>query len=232
MRATLLTLALLQCIAQSSSLLPNIKATYATSPTPFTIDVSPRFIDDVRYRVQHARAPIPINGLDLAGSDGPTLANFTTLRDYWLDEYDWPTTQAGINERLKQFTTTVKSNDSDYLHSVPLHFVHHKSEREDAIPFLFIHGWPGSFLEVENIIDTLTDPPNSSVPAFHVVAPSIPGFGFSPAPTRAGYGLTQAGRSFHALMLQLGYEKYVIQGGDIGAFVSFGETPFAFDMIC
>lgn len=219
MRIKLLAAALFQGVAESSSLLANVRATFGNSPAPFAIDVEPRFIDDIRNRVSHTRAPIPIEGLDPAGSDGPTLANFTSIRDYWIDEYDWYATQASINSRLKQFTTTVRSNDSDYTHPVPLHFVHHQSPREDAIPFLFIHGWPGSFLEVENIIERLTNPPNSSVPAFHVVAPSIPGFGFSPAPTHAGYGLTQAGHSFHALMQQLGYSKYVIQGGDIGGYI-------------
>lgn len=192
--------------------------------------------------MQHTRAPLAIEGLEPPGSDGPTLANFTAIRDFWIDEYDWYAVQSAINGRLKQFTTTVGSNGTGYEEPVGLHFVHHRSEREDAIPFLFvslhagcnivrsgmvlliccaqIHGWPGSFLEVENIIDRHTNPPNSSVPAFHVVAPSIPGFGFSPAPTRAGYGLTAAGHSFHALMQQLGYDKYVVQGGDIGAFVS------------
>ena len=102
---------------------------------------------------------------------------------------------------------------------MPLHFVHHRSSRGDAIPLLFIHGWPGSFLEVSNIIDRLTNPPNSSLPAFHVVAPSIPGFGFSPAPQRVGFGPTEAAESFHALMLQLNYSKYVIQGGDFGGVI-------------
>lgn len=84
---------------------------------------------------------------------------------------------------------------------------------------LFIHGWPGSFLEVENIIDSLTNPPNSSVPAFHIVAPSVPGFGFSPAPEHRGYGPIEAAHSFNALMLQLGYSRYVIQAGDLGGII-------------
>src|SRR6478735_8409004 len=90
--------------------------------------------------------------------------------------------------RFSQFTTIVEPEIDNVTHSVPLHFVHHRSPRSDAIPLLFVHGWPGSFLEVGNIIGNLTNPPNSSVPAFHVVAPSIPGFGFSPAPTQPGFG--------------------------------------------
>lgn len=102
---------------------------------------------------------------------------------------------------------------------VPLHFVHHRSSRDDAIPLLFIHGWPGSFLEVSNIIGNLTSPPNASVPAFHVVAPSIPGFGFSPAPRHSGFGPVETSYAFNELMRQLGYSKYVIQGGDFGGVI-------------
>jgi pimeloyl-ACP methyl ester carboxylesterase len=203
----------------SSNPLPNIRATYGSSPAPFAIDVEPRFIDDVRQRVTNARLPIPPGGYEPDYSEGPTLANFTRLRDYWLDHYDWFAEQASINSKLKQFTTTVQSPNSNYTHDVPLHFVHHRSERADAIPLLFVHGWPGSFLEVTKIIDLLTNPPNSSVPAFHVVAPSIPGFGFSPAPSHNNFGTTEAGHSFHALMQQLNYTRYVYQGGDIGGWI-------------
>lgn len=205
--------------AQCSNLIPTIRAEYGDSPAPFTLDVEPRFVDEVRYRVKNARSPVFPGGFEPTASDGPTLSNFTTLRDYWTDEYDWYAEQAAINKKFKQFTTTVRSPDSKYNHSVPLHFVHHRSSREDAIPLLFVHGWPGSYLEVTKIIDRLTDPPNSSVPAFHVVAPSIPGFGFSPAPTHADYGVTEAGHSFHALMQQLNYSRYVFQGGDIGGYI-------------
>lgn len=206
-------------IARASSPLPNIRATYGDSPAPFTIDVEPRFIDDVRFRVKNARSPVPPGTYEPEYTEGPTLANSTTLHDYWLDHYDWFAEQTSINSKLKQFTTTVQSPDSNYTHKVPLHFVHHRSSRADAIPLLFVHGWPGSFLEVTKIINLLTNPPNSSVPAFHVVAPSIPGFGFSPAPVKAGYGTTEAGHSFHALMQQLNYTKYIYQGGDIGGFI-------------
>lgn len=210
---------LLGGVVLCSQLLPNIRANYSDSPEPFAIDVEPRFVDDVRYRVRTSRAPSLIEGLEPLNSDGPTLANYSAIRNYWIDEYDWFAEQTSINKDLKQFTTTVHSKDSKYTHPVPLHFVHHRSPRDDAIPLLFVHGWPGSFLEVRHLIGLLTHPPNSSVPAFHVVAPSIPGYGFSPAPTHAGYGTTEAGHSFHALMQQLGYPRYVQQGGDIGGFV-------------
>lgn len=111
------------------------------------------------------------------------------------------------------------SKSSHYKEPTPLHFVHHKSPREDAIPLLFIHGWPGSFLEVGPIIERLVNPPSESTPAFHVVAPSIPGFGFSPAPTHAGFGYIESAHAFDQLMKQLGYHKYVIQGGDAGGII-------------
>lgn len=98
--------------------------------------------------------------------------------------------------------------------------MHHRSPRADAIPLLFIHGWPGSFLEIGSAIRALTHPPDASLPAFHVVAPSIPGFAFSPAPTAPGFGYAEAAHSFDALMRgRLGYDRYVIQGGDAGGII-------------
>ena len=120
--------------------------------------------------------------------------------------------------RYKQFTTTVtldpNPNSTD---TVPLYFVHHRSNHTDAIPLLFIHGWPGSLLEVDNILDGLLNPPNAASPAFHVVAPSIPGFAFSPAPTKNAFALRQAANVFNSLVHQLNYTQYVFQAGDFGA---------------
>ncbi|KAK3169746.1 hypothetical protein OEA41_009130 [Lepraria neglecta] len=116
-----------------------------------------------------------------------------------------------------QFTTTVATGpNSNFTDPLPLHFVHHLSKRVDAIPLLFIHGWPGSFMEVGNIINGLVNPPNKSSPAFHVVAPSIRGFAFSPAPKKPGFGPREAGHTLNSLMQQLNYTRYVIQGGDFG----------------
>lgn len=122
--------------------------------------------------------------------------------------------------RFEQYTTILDiSSRSAYNADVPLHFVHHKSPRSGAIPLLFIHGWPGSFIEVGPVIDHLTSPQNASLPAFHVVAPSIPGFAFSPPPTKSGYGYIEAAHTFDALMQQLGYARYAIQGGDAGGII-------------
>ncbi|KAF5702077.1 epoxide hydrolase [Fusarium globosum] len=205
----------LLCAASGPFSLPNVNATFATSPKPFQIHVERDFIEETRQRVSHTRSPLFIN----VSSDGPGVENFTSVRDFWVNEYDWNATEASINKRLKQFTTIVEPEIDNVTQSVPLHFVHHRSSRPDAIPLLFIHGWPGSFLEVGNIIGDLTNPPNASVPAFHVVAPSIPGFGFSPAPTKPGFGPAAAAFAFNELMLQLGYSRYVIQGGDFGGVI-------------
>ncbi|KAF5694111.1 epoxide hydrolase [Fusarium denticulatum] len=203
------------CAVSETFSLPNVNATFAKSPKPFQIHVDRGFIEDTRQRVAHTRPPLSIN----VSSDGPSAENFTSVREFWANEYDWNATEASINKRFEQFTIIVEPEIDNVTHSVPLHFVHHRSRRSDAIPLLFIHGWPGSFLEVGNIIENLTNPPNSSVPAFHVVAPSIPGFGFSPAPTQPGFGPAAASYAFNELMLQLGYSRYVIQGGDFGGVI-------------
>jgi len=131
--------------------------------------------------------------------------------------------------RYNHFTTTVITGPrSNFSKPIPLHFIHHRSNRTDAIPLLFIHGWPGSFMEVKGILDGLLNPPSPSSPAFHVVAPSIPGFAFSPAPQKPGWGARESGYAFHALMQQLNYTRYVIQGGDFGGVIlryMAGDNP-------
>ena len=127
---------------------------------------------------------------------------------------------------MRQYTTIVQPYDSNYTAPVPLHFVHHKSPRSDAIPLLFVHGWPGNYLEVSNIIGLLTNPPNDTLPAFHVVAPSIPGFAFSPAPVEPGFGPIAAAHTFNALMKKLGYSRYVAQGGDWGGVIIRYQAAF------
>ncbi|KAL6872199.1 alpha/beta-hydrolase [Trichoderma novae-zelandiae] len=195
--------------------IPNVNATFPKTPMPFNIRVNHDFIQDTKQRVLNARSPIFME----TTYEGPTLENFTNVRNHWVHNYNWSTVEESINKRLQQFTTTVEPTIGNSTSPIPLHFVHHRSPREDAIPLLFIHGWPGSFLEVSNIIDGMTHPPNKSVPAFHVVAPSIPGFGFSPAPQRPGFGPIYASHAFNELMHQLGYTKYVIQGGDFGGVI-------------
>ena len=155
-----------------------------------------------------------IGSITTTGSRSKTSSTESKLLCLWL------LTTSSFPDSFSHFTTTVNTGPkSNYTFPVPLHFVHHRSPREDAVPLLFSHGWPGSFLEVSNIIDGLTNPPNDSLPAFHVVAPSIPGFGFSPAPTQPGLGNHQAAHAFNALMQQLNYTRYVVQGGDFGSVI-------------
>lgn len=223
----------------------NFDATYGSSPAPFKINVRPDFIEETVQKVSHTRYAVDVEEPDFAS--GPPRHNVTTVRDYWVNDYNWFDVQADLNtrfvpvdsssasfsfssrqgqvttlatdpvDRYNHFTTTVSTGPrSNFTNPIPLHFVHHRSNRTDAIPLLFIHGWPGSFMEVNNILDGLLDPHNSSSPAFHVVAPSIPGFAFSPAPQKPGWGTRETGYAFHALMQQLNYTRYVIQGGDFG----------------
>jgi pimeloyl-ACP methyl ester carboxylesterase len=204
-------------LAQSDGYGPyHFKAHFGSSPAPTTIDVDPSFINETRLKASLTRNPIDIDIMPF--TEGVPSHNLTSIRDYWVHKYDWTKVQHEINDDFHHFTTTVGplSPDFSYDRSIELHFVHHRSQRPDAIPLLFIHGWPGSFLEVQKLLLPLTNPP-PGLPAFHVIAPSIPGFGFSPAPTAPGFGLIEAGAAFNELMHQLGYKRYVVQGGDFGS---------------
>jgi hypothetical protein len=148
--------------------------------------------------------------------DGPPKHNVSTIRDHGTNNYHWFGVQARLNSKFKQFTTTVTAGPN-YTYPIPLHFFHHQSPRQDAISLLHIQSSPGSFLGVDQIIDLLTNPPDDTLPAFHVVAYDIPGFGFCPAAEHSGLGLREADQAFNTLMSQRGYDKYVDGGGDFGA---------------
>jgi epoxide hydrolase-like protein len=198
----------------------NYRATFTEAITPFNVSVNEDFLKLTRLKVSLTRFVDDLNLPDF--TDGPPTRVAKSVAAYWTEEYDWRKIEGSINSRLSQFTTIVNPSRSpaNFTSPVPVHFVHHRSKRRDAIPLLFVHGWPGSFLEVEPIISSLTDPPDESLPAFNVVAPSIPGYGFSPTPQTTGFGYRAAGATFHALMLKLGYSKYVFQGGDAGDFIN------------
>jgi pimeloyl-ACP methyl ester carboxylesterase len=135
------------------------------------------------------------------------------LARYWATEYDWRTCEAALNA-LPQFITEIDGLD--------IHFIHVRSQHEDALPLIVNHGWPGSIIEQLKLIDRLTDPTahgGSAADAFHVVIPSMPGYGFSGKPTRTGWGPERMGRAWDVLMKRLGYSRYVAQGGDWGAFI-------------
>jgi pimeloyl-ACP methyl ester carboxylesterase len=135
------------------------------------------------------------------------------LARYWATDYDWRTVEAELNA-LPQFITEIDGLD--------IHFIHVRSQHEDALPLVVNHGWPGSIVEQLKIIDRLTDPTAhgaNAEDAFHVVIPSMPGYGFSGKPTSTGWGPERMGRAWAELMKRLGYDRYVAQGGDWGAFV-------------
>jgi microsomal epoxide hydrolase len=130
------------------------------------------------------------------------------LADYWQNQYNWRAQEARINQ-FDQFTTEIDGQR--------IHFIHQRSPRSDAIPLMLIHGWPGSIVEFLALIEPLTNPKNSSTPAFHVVIPSLPGVGFSGPTTTRGWDPKRMAKALVILMDRLGYPRYGIQGGDWGS---------------
>ncbi|KAF7868413.1 hypothetical protein EAF04_004945 [Stromatinia cepivora] len=187
----------------------NFKAIFRFSLQPFKIYIRQSRIHSTNYiKASLTRYTTNLNQPDF--TDGPPRHNITTIHDYWVNSYSWFSVQDQINKNLIQYTTTVYA-DGNYTYPIPLHFLHHKSPRPDAISLLFICGRPGSFLE------------KSSHEPFKYINPCFPRrgtqYGFSPAPQHPGLGLHKTGEAFNNLMMQqLGYSKYVIQGGDFSGF--------------
>jgi pimeloyl-ACP methyl ester carboxylesterase len=182
-----------------------------TEIRPFHIDVPEEELANLRRRIEETRWPEKETVSDQ--SQGVPLAVIQKLASYWATDYDWRTCEASLNA-LPQFVTQIDGLD--------IHFIHVRSQHEDALPLVVNHGWPGSIIEQLKIIDGLTDPTAhgaSPKDAFHVVIPSMPGYGFSGKPTSGGWGPERMGRAWAELMQRLGYDRYVAQGGDWGAFV-------------
>ncbi|KAG7093559.1 hypothetical protein E1B28_007229 [Marasmius oreades] len=173
----------------------------------FKISIPDALIDDLRQKLELARLP---DELEDAGWDyGVPLADVRRLVALWKDGYDWRKHEKELNDELPQFTRDI---EVEGFGSLNVHYVHKESETKNAIPLLFIHGWPGSFLEVRKILPLLT----SGSPCFHVVAVGQPGYGFSEAPKKGGFGVPQYAQLGHKLMISLGYTEYVTQAGDWG----------------
>ncbi|KAI0633455.1 alpha/beta-hydrolase [Trametes polyzona] len=185
-----------------------------TAEKPFKVAVPEEELELLRKRLDLARFP---DELDEAGWEyGAPLADVKRLAGYWRNGFDWRKAEAAINA-LPQFTRDV---EVEGFGSLNVHYVHKKSEvTENAIPLLFIHGWPGHFLEVRKMLPLLTAGPPEQ-PSFHVVALSLPGFGFSEAPKKKGFGPKQYAEVANRLMIGVGYDEYVIQGGDWGHYAS------------
>jgi pimeloyl-ACP methyl ester carboxylesterase len=182
-----------------------------TDIRPFHVDVSDEALEDLRRRIQTVRWPEKETVAD--DSQGIRLAMIQKLAGYWGTDYDWRSCEARLNA-LPQFVTEIDGLD--------IHFIHVRSPHDDALSLIISHGWPGSILEQVKLIGPLTDPTahgGSASDAFHVVIPSMPGYGFSGKPTGTGWGPERMGRAWASLMGRLGYNRYVAQGGDWGAFV-------------
>lgn len=188
------------------------------TPTPFTIAVPEDLLAFITDRVRTGRVPAPLHYADGSGgwSHGLPVQTLAALQAFWTTHYDWRAIEARLNSTFTQFTLPVSAAGED----LTMHFVHHRSARADAIPLLFIHGWPGSFLEAEHILPLLTAPEDPHHQAFHVIAPSLPGFGFSQAPRNAGFSPKKIAAVLHALMQALGYTTYIAQGGDWGSMIA------------
>jgi pimeloyl-ACP methyl ester carboxylesterase len=185
--------------------------TGAAALRPFHIDIPDEDLGDLRRRIAEMRWPEKETVAD--ESQGVPLATIRTLASYWATDYDWRKCETELNA-LPQFITEIDGLD--------IHFIHVRSQHEDALPLIVNHGWPGSIIEQLKIVDLLTNPTAhgaSAADAFHLVIPSMPGYGFSGKPTSTGWGPERMARAWAELMERLGYSRYVAQGGDWGAFV-------------
>ena len=212
-RQLLSTAAIGIAAAGAASLFPAYPVTAATSDTirPFRINVPEEDLVDLRRRIAATRWPEKETVTD--ESQGVQLVTIQKLARYWATDYDWRKVEVRLNA-LPQFITEIDGLD--------IHFIHVRSKHEKALPLIVTHGWPGSVIEQLKIIDPLANPTAhgaSASDAFHLVVPSMPGYGLSGKPTSTGWGPERMGRAWAELMKRLGYTGYVAQGGDWGAFV-------------
>jgi pimeloyl-ACP methyl ester carboxylesterase len=180
--------------------------------TPFKITIDAAQLDDLKRRLRATRWPDKETPNDW--SQGIPLAYVKDLCGYWESKYDWRAREALLN-RFPQFRTTIDG--------VGIHFNHVRSPHANALPLIMTHGWPGSIVEFQKVIEPLTNPTQhggKAEDAFHVVCPSLPGYGFSDKPTTTGWNVEKIGRAWSVLMPRLGYKNYVAQGGDWGAIVT------------
>lgn len=179
--------------------------------TPFSIRIEPEVLSDLRLRIRNTRWPDPAPGAPW--EQGTDLEYLKSLLAYWADEFDWPAQERRLNA-VHHFRAEVDG--------VQIHFVHERARRGRGIPLILTHGWPSTFAELLPLIPFLTDPDVHGIagPAFDVVIPSLPGYGFSERPSRLGVNYAYVAGLWHRLMRGLGYERYGAQGGDFGAGVA------------
>lgn len=183
---------------------------------PFEIHHPEDQLDDLRERLRRTRWPEreTVAGTDEPWSQGAPLAFVGEVCRYWLEDYDWRRCETRLNS-LPQFRTLIDD--------LGVHFIHVRSQHPDALPLVLTHGWPGSVVEFLDVIEPLTDPTDhggSADQAFHVVVPSLPGFAWSDKPDRPGWGIPRIAAAWEQLMLRLGYDRFVAQGGDWGSMVT------------
>jgi pimeloyl-ACP methyl ester carboxylesterase len=177
---------------------------------PYRIDVPAAVLDDLRERLTRTRWPESETVDDW--TQGIPLAYTKELAAYWADGYDWRSREAALN-KFDQYQTEIDGLD--------LHFIHQRSPHDDALPLVLTHGWPGSVVEFHKVIEPLVNPPSGRAEdAFHVICPSLPGYGFSGKPTGTGWGVEKIARAWETLAGRLGYDRYGAQGGDWGGAVT------------
>jgi pimeloyl-ACP methyl ester carboxylesterase len=192
--------------------LESMRSTSPDAIRPFHVNIPEEELTDLRRRINATRWPDRETVTDQ--SQGVQLATMQALARYWGTEYDWRKVEARLNA-LPQFITEIDGLD--------IHFIHVRSQHEDALPLIITHGWPGSVIEQIKIIDPLTNPTAhgaSASDAFHLVIPSMPGYGFSGKPTTPGWDPDRIARAWVVLMKRLGYTQFVAQGGDWGALIT------------
>jgi pimeloyl-ACP methyl ester carboxylesterase len=191
---------------------PSRAAVDATAIRPFTVSFPDQDLIELRRRVAATRWPDRETVADQ--SQGVQLATIQALAHYWEAGYDWRICEARLNA-LPQFTTEIDGLD--------IHFIHVRSQHQDALPLIVTHGWPGSIVQLLKIVDPLTNPTAhgaSAADAFHLVVPSLPGYGFSGKPTQPGWDPIRIARAWTVLMKRLGYTQFLAQGGDWGAIIT------------
>ena len=184
----------------------------STDIRPFRIEIPQADLEDLNDRLAATRWPDELPGV--GWTYGTPVGYLKELAEYWRTSYDWREYEAKLNE-FPQFTTTIDGQD--------IHFLHVRSPEPNALPLILTHGWPGSIVEFMRIIGPLTDPRahgGNPADAFHVIAPSMPGFGFSGPTHETGWNMSRIARAWAELMRRLGYERYGAQGGDTGSVIS------------
>ena len=184
----------------------------ATAIRPFQVDVPEADLAELRRRIKATRWPEKETVAD--ATQGVQLATIQALASYWATKYDWRKVEARLNA-LPQFITEIDGLD--------IHFIHVRSKHENALPLIVTHGWPGSIIEQMKVIEPLTNPTAhgaSAADAFHLVIPSMPGYGFSGRPATTGWDEDHIARAWVVLMKRLGYKRFVAQGGDWGAIIT------------